>query len=188
MKYWKFSTETQYNGTAFRSKTEAIWARILDSYGIRWQYEPETHDIFGTWYMPDFWLGEIKTWMEVKGVWDDDDIYNISGLWLKQQQLGNMVVAAMFDWDAKVPFFGVVHEHKGVLVADFQSSCMARCRNCGRSWFFVALKRSHNLCMSCQAYERGERHMMNIIQTHRRGRLKLMSKADLRKVEDGNYR
>ena len=59
---------TTYAGTNFRSRLEARWATFLDSHHIEWQYEPETITLpSGTVYVPDFWLPELGTWIEVKG-------------------------------------------------------------------------------------------------------------------------
>lgn len=59
---------TTYNGTHFRSRLEANWATTLDANAIQWTYEPETIALpSGTVYIPDFWLPELGTWIEVKG-------------------------------------------------------------------------------------------------------------------------
>lgn len=59
---------TAYGGTTFRSRLEADWARTLDSQRICWEYEPEEITLpSGVRYLPDFWLPEIGTWLEVKG-------------------------------------------------------------------------------------------------------------------------
>jgi hypothetical protein len=59
---------TSYAGTDFRSRLEAGWAATLDSWGFRWQYEPETITLpSGAVYIPDFWIPEMRTWLEVKG-------------------------------------------------------------------------------------------------------------------------
>jgi len=59
---------TTYAGQAFRSKLEARWAMNLDRWGIAWTYEPEGYQLpSGDWYLPDFWLPGINTWLEVKG-------------------------------------------------------------------------------------------------------------------------
>lgn len=59
---------TEYHGTTFRSRLEADWAATLNANGIRWAYEPETITLpSGTVYVPDFWLPELGTWIEVKG-------------------------------------------------------------------------------------------------------------------------
>lgn len=57
-----------YAGIVFRSKLEADWAATLDEWRIPWEYEPETITLpSGAVYIPDFWLPEHGTWLEVKG-------------------------------------------------------------------------------------------------------------------------
>lgn len=59
---------TEYAGITFRSRLEADWAATLNANGIKWAYEPETITLpSGTVYIPDFWLPELGTWIEVKG-------------------------------------------------------------------------------------------------------------------------
>lgn len=59
---------TTYAGSNFRSRLEAGWALTLDSYGIRWEYEPETVRLeSGKGYLPDFRLPELGTVIEAKG-------------------------------------------------------------------------------------------------------------------------
>jgi hypothetical protein len=59
---------TWYADTTFRSQLEGSWAATLDSLAIRWQYEPETITLpSGATYIPDFWLPDVGTWLEVKG-------------------------------------------------------------------------------------------------------------------------
>lgn len=59
--------ETKYRGCSFRSRLEARWAVVFDALGIKWQYEPQAFEVGGTYYLPDFWLPETQTWVEVKG-------------------------------------------------------------------------------------------------------------------------
>src|SRR5262249_35061816 len=58
--------ETVYRGYRFRSRTEARWAVFFDAAGIEWQYEVEGFNVKGTYYLPDFWLPRLKTFVEVK--------------------------------------------------------------------------------------------------------------------------
>lgn len=66
------SLPTTYAGVRFRSRLEADWARAFDEHAIRWTYEPEGW-AFGPdlCYLPDFYLDELRTIVEVKGVLDD---------------------------------------------------------------------------------------------------------------------
>jgi hypothetical protein len=62
------SIPTSYRGVSFRSRLEATWAYNLDAWGISWSYEPEGFTLpSGARYLPDFWLPDIRTWLEVKG-------------------------------------------------------------------------------------------------------------------------
>jgi len=59
--------ETVYKGYRFRSRLEARWAVFFDALGIKWEYEKEGYDLDGVRYLPDFWLPEFESWVEVKG-------------------------------------------------------------------------------------------------------------------------
>lgn len=59
--------ETIHNGYRFRSRLEARWAVFFDSMGIEYDYEKEGFDLGEQgWYLPDFWLPDFKTWVEIK--------------------------------------------------------------------------------------------------------------------------
>lgn len=59
---------TTYSGTRFRSELEAGWAHTLDRLGIRWEYERQYFRLpSGAGYLPDLWLPEVRTFIEVKG-------------------------------------------------------------------------------------------------------------------------
>jgi hypothetical protein len=58
--------ETHYRGYRFRSRLEARWAVFFDILGIDWEYEKEGLDLDGVWYLPDFWLPHMETWIEIK--------------------------------------------------------------------------------------------------------------------------
>ena len=58
---------TFYRGTWFRSKLEASYAQTFDYYNIEWVYEVNGYHIENVKYLPDFWLPEINTVLEVKG-------------------------------------------------------------------------------------------------------------------------
>ncbi len=59
--------ETVYKGYRFRSRLEARWAVFFDALGVKWVYEPEGYDLGDAgWYLPDFWLPQVKSFAEVK--------------------------------------------------------------------------------------------------------------------------
>lgn len=59
--------ETIYAGCRFRSRLEARWAVFFDALHVRWEYEPQGFETRGGRYLPDFWLHDTATWIEVKG-------------------------------------------------------------------------------------------------------------------------
>ena len=63
--------ETRYQGIFFRSRTEARWAVFFDHLGIEWEYEKEGYELSidggRVWYLPDFWLPEFMSFVEIKG-------------------------------------------------------------------------------------------------------------------------
>jgi len=90
--------ETYYKGCHFRSRLEARWAVFFDALGVEWSYEPEGFEwparpadpddddgpfgyglpeLFGGYYLPDFWLPSINTWFEVKGPEPDAEEWRI---------------------------------------------------------------------------------------------------------------
>ncbi len=59
--------ETKYKWHRFRSRFEARWAVFFDHLGIKWEYEIEGFDLGnGVRYLPDFWLPDMKYWIEIK--------------------------------------------------------------------------------------------------------------------------
>jgi hypothetical protein len=62
--------ETSYRGYRMRSRLEARWAVFFDAMGIKWTYEPQGFERTkaGTVhrYLPDFFLPDLGTWVEVK--------------------------------------------------------------------------------------------------------------------------
>ena len=70
--------ETKYKGYRFRSRLEARWAVFFDALGIRYKYEEygfeKTVDGVTYRWLPDFYLPDSCTWVEVKGgkVSEDD--------------------------------------------------------------------------------------------------------------------
>ena len=59
--------ETSYVGHRFRSRLEARWAVFFNHLGVPWQYETQGYLIDGKPYLPDFYLPNDRTYVEVKG-------------------------------------------------------------------------------------------------------------------------
>lgn len=73
----KRSIPTEYGGLLFRSKLEADWAIAFDKLGVVWEYEPRGRYWGEIYYCPDFWLPRSRQWVEVKAVWEPDDVRKI---------------------------------------------------------------------------------------------------------------
>lgn len=59
--------KTVYQGYKFNSRLEATWACYFDLMGVPWLYEVDAYNLDGLTYIPDFWLPELKMWLEIKG-------------------------------------------------------------------------------------------------------------------------
>jgi hypothetical protein len=57
---------TRWNGVLYRSRTEARWAVFFDALGVEATYEPETFNLGGSWYLPDFFILQWNLYVEVK--------------------------------------------------------------------------------------------------------------------------
>lgn len=72
--------QTRYKGYRFRSRLEARWAVFFDVLGIKWLYEhqgvrvPCISDDREWCWLPDFYLPETQTHVEVKGEWEREDV------------------------------------------------------------------------------------------------------------------
>lgn len=78
------ATPTEYDGTQYRSKLEARFARMLKEHGIEFEYEKETWELLPKqrWagkvvrpitYTPDFIIGDVV--VEIKGF--RTDVFNV---------------------------------------------------------------------------------------------------------------
>lgn len=60
-----------HSSICFYSRWEANMGRLYSYLGITWLYAPQTFDIGGQRYTPDFYLPESDTYVEVKNFWND---------------------------------------------------------------------------------------------------------------------
>lgn len=58
--------QTPYSGYHFRSRLEARWAVFFNALDIPFRYELQGYNINGRNYLPDFYLVDIGTYIEVK--------------------------------------------------------------------------------------------------------------------------
>jgi len=57
---------TKYRGITYRSRLEATWAYFFDIIGFKYHYELEGFQLNNVKYLPDFYLSEKDTWIEIK--------------------------------------------------------------------------------------------------------------------------
>ena len=67
----QIAVESVYHGAYMRSLFEVEFAKELDRREIAWQYEPER--VGGGRYLIDFYLPDLKCWVEVKGRFEARD-------------------------------------------------------------------------------------------------------------------
>jgi hypothetical protein len=143
---------TTYNGTLFRSRLEARYAKVLDTYRIKWAYEVEGYEYNGIRYLPDFYLPKINVLLEVKGP-------TIPGV-EKPTNLRRLVesgVAAPFDW-WNPEILILVGDATGnvTLAGSDETAPLVKCREC-HNYFFLYETRSFE-CRICGAYD-GDHHL-----------------------------
>jgi len=71
---------TRYKGLLFRSKLEADYARSFDALGLEWRYEDEGRYFGDQFYLVDFFLPRSRQFVEVKGVFEPDDVRKVASL------------------------------------------------------------------------------------------------------------
>ena len=57
---------TKYRGITYRSRLEATWAYFFDEIGFNYHYELEGFQLNNIRYLPDFYIPERDTWIEIK--------------------------------------------------------------------------------------------------------------------------
>ena len=139
--------ETVYNGYRFRSRLEARWAVFFDACGIKYQYEPEGFMMSdGTMYLPDFYLPDIKTWFECKGVMTETDNRKIEAFVSES----NMPVAVGYpDLSFQSPMLNGDGTSYGI--DSKENSMIGRCYECG-TLYFVSEGGSY-ACPCCGHYD-----------------------------------
>jgi hypothetical protein len=55
-----------YNGITYRSRLESQWAMGFDTLELKYFYEPARVELPSGSYVPDFYLPDLKAWVEIK--------------------------------------------------------------------------------------------------------------------------
>lgn len=91
--------ETRYNGYRFRSRLEARWAVFMDTLGVRYEYEVQGFNMNGLAYLPDFYLPDLNSWLEVKGV----QITENDESWEKAYRLAELMEDSVYVFCGQFP-------------------------------------------------------------------------------------
>ncbi len=67
----KWGVETAHGGDLMRSRLEARWATLIDTLGVRYEYEPKAIQTPVGGYLPDFYLVDFDLWVEIKPLQPD---------------------------------------------------------------------------------------------------------------------
>lgn len=123
---WPSPIDTHYKNCRFRSRLEARWAVFFDMCGLRWEYEREGFkDDDGNCYLPDFWMPDIETWVEIK-----PDLRPAGIEWTAWWPLAWPVP---LDLEPRlVVLFGSPGDYNGYLTYD-RDYRWVRCLDCGRA-------------------------------------------------------
>lgn len=138
----KYSVKAIYKDIEMRSILETKVASFLDALNIKWQYEPKVFTLSnGVTLIPDFYLTELKMWMEVKG---DIEGCNkeIWKLFTKENNTETIILngkEALFISATDYYLGGELLVDKWIL--------LGKCSNCG-SYFFCSNEGNYN-CRKC---------------------------------------
>jgi hypothetical protein len=125
--------ETMYRDVRFRSRQEARWAVLFDELNIAWRYEIEGYKLPTHWYLPDFWLPELRCFAEVKGIieqWDGEALRKAHELALVSH-CSVLLCDEISDW----PLIPGLHPHAGI-VDQYNVDLIRSALNC-RLWIEV---------------------------------------------------
>lgn len=123
---------TIYKGIQMRSKLETKIALFLDGLKILWVYEPRIFLLSnGVYYKPDFYLPELKMWIEVKGDIQEHN-KDISKIFVKDNDTELLVISAEQMYWASMKEFSDGHDN---LFSEDNEVQLGKCKSCGKYFF-----------------------------------------------------
>lgn len=162
------SIQCEYKGYTMRSILEKKIAEKLDDMGIRWYYEPQGFKMAdGTCYLPDFYLPDIKIWIEGKGIMTEEDTHKCN-CFIKENENREPLLIVFSDGKIEImgayKTWGYYEEdldkvdyklYQDYGVKGFTCSCdsfsLVKCIKCGN--FYVQSQEDDYTCLFCNAYE-----------------------------------
>ena len=155
-----FGIKTTYKGIEMRSKLESRIALFLDALNIKWEYEPKTFLLSnGHPYKPDFYLPELKQWIEVKGdIKDHNKEFSMRFVEENKTELiliSNEKAFFFYNWFIPIQDAGYYHgdsfkytgEGEEDAVCCDDNLFVGLCSNCGKYFYCGNLGSYH--CRAC---------------------------------------
>lgn len=135
---------TIYKGINMKSKLESKIAMFLDVLNIKWQYEPKKFLLSnGTPYIPDFYLTELKIWIEVKGLILKHN-KEISKRFCKENKTELLIISNIDTmWFSSKDFIDGIGIDNNIFIG-FCSHC--------KKYFFCSNLGSYH-CRNCETHE-----------------------------------
>lgn len=143
--------KTLYRGIEFRSILETKVACFLDNLNIKWMYEPKTFFLSsGIPYIPDFYLPELETWLEVKGVIEPHN-EEISRTFVKDEGTELLMISySEHRWFSS----------KDLMADEDKDVYIGLCSNCHKYFFCCNL--GNYKCRACGNHE-GDHDILGIL-------------------------
>jgi len=133
-----------YKGINMRSKLESKVATVLDILNIKWEYEPKLFLLSnGIYYKPDFYLTELKMWIEVKGLILEHN-KKISTLFVQDNKT-ELILISNENW----LWFSTKDFDDGICIDD--NVQIGFCSKCNKYFFCSNLGSYH--CRNCNTHE-----------------------------------
>lgn len=174
------SIPCEYNGILMRSFLEKRIAEKLDECFVRWWYEPQGFKMSdGTCYCPDFYLPDLKMWIEGKGVMTEKDKHKCN-CFVRENEKKEPLMIVSFDGEIEImgAYLSWCREIENIFIPpieykfykDFRdtgftgglsSFAIFKCRECGR--YYVCSEEDDYTCLHCGAYD-GDHHREVLIR------------------------
>ena len=152
-----FGVKTTYKNINMKSKLETKFAYFLDLLFIKWEYEPRQFLLSnGIPYIPDFYLPELKTWIETKGFIEENN-KKISERFVRDNQEPLILIS-----DSVVIYYEIWRKEDGGIGSIYSDNNLqiGHCSNCKRYFFSDMIGSFH--CRACQ-YWNGDHDIISLI-------------------------
>ena len=159
---------TTYQGINLKSRFEADIAFLIDNLKYKWQYEPKSFLLDdGTHYLPDFYLPDLRLFIECRGYESEKGEAQINGfgklITTADKSILKRPLTLEYDHNIypdylaigpqSVVFYESVYRYG---VGKSEDAIMAQCDKCDK-WFFVGASGSYQ-CRNCGRWD-GDHHM-----------------------------